>query len=156
LGELPDLRSAAAELADAEARRPFDLSAGPLFRAVVLRLGQQEHRLLAPLPPIRSGGWATGGFVDEINSFFEAHRNEQTAPLAELEIQYADYAIWQRSWLQGDVLEEQIGYWCKQLEGIEPLELPTDYVRPVGLSGRGASVEVRLSPATAQGLAELG
>src|SRR5262249_53936199 len=141
---------------DAEARRPFDLSAGPLFRAVVLRLGQQEHVLLATMHHIVSDGWATGGLIDELTALYEAYRNEQPAPLAELEIWYADYAIWQRSWLQGDVLEEQIGYWCKQLEGIEPLELPTDYVRPVGLSGRGASVEVRLSPATAQGLAELG
>src|SRR5262249_28078013 len=77
------------------------------------------------------------------------------SPLAELEIQYADYAVWQRGWLQGEVLEEQIGYWRKQLEGIEPLELPVDYARPVALSGRGASVEVRLTSMMSQELAEL-
>src|SRR5262249_39814685 len=105
---------------------------------------------------IVSDGWSRGILINELTALYEAYGNGQRPPLAELEVQYGDYAVWQRNWLQGEGLEEQIGYWRKQLEGIEPLELPADYARPVGLSGRGASVDLRLSSAMSQGVAELG
>src|SRR5262249_6664428 len=156
LGGLEEQEPVATELARAEARQPFDLSHGPLLRTIMLRLDEQEHVLLATMHHIVSDAWSRGILISELSALYGAYRNEQPSPLAELEVQYGDYAVWQRNWLQGEVLEEQMGYWRKQLEGMEPLELPADYVRPVGLSGRGAGVGVRLASETSHGLAELG
>src|SRR5262249_31386430 len=136
LGE-QERENVARELACTEALRPFELSRGPLLRTMVLRLDEQECVLLATMHHIVWGGWSKAVWIGDRTGLYEAYWRRQPSPLAELEIQYADYAVWQRGWLQGEVLEEQIGYWRKQLEGIEPLELPVDYARPVALSGRG-------------------
>src|SRR5262249_43730112 len=146
---------AARELARAESLRSFDLSRGPLLRTIVLRLDAKENMLLATMHHIVGDGWSKAILYRELSALYGAFCDRQASPLATLEVQYGDYAVWQRNWLQGEVLEEQIGYWRKQLEGIEPLELPVDYVRPAILSQRGASIGMWLPAATAQGLAEL-
>ena len=114
----------------AEASKPFDLSQGRLLRAELLQLGEQEHVLLATMHHIVSDGWSMGVLVKEVGTLYEAYVQGEPSPLGELEIQYADYAVWQRGWLKGEVLEEQLGYWKGQLAGIPVLELPTDRMRP--------------------------
>jgi acyl carrier protein len=123
-----------------ESRRPFDLSRGPLVRASLLRLGDGEHVLLFVMHHIVSDGWSMGRLVDEVAVLYEAFREGRPSPLTELSVQYADYAVWQRNWLQGEVLEAQSDYWRKQLADSPPtLNLPTDYPRPSAQSYRGAN-----------------
>jgi amino acid adenylation domain-containing protein len=123
-----------------EASRPFDLAAGPLLRAVLIRLEQEEHILLVTMHHIVSDGWSRGILYRELSVLYEAFSKGNPSPLPELPIQYADFAVWQRQWLQGDVLAHQLSYWKKQLGGILPVqELPTDRMRPVIKTDRGAS-----------------
>src|SRR5262249_45415140 len=115
-------------LARAEAARPFDLSVGPLLRASLLHLGAEEHVLLFTLHHIISDGWSIGVLIKEVGTLYSAYRSDRPSPLPELPIQYADYAVWQREWLQGEVLDEQLQYWTTQLAGAPPvLALPTDH-----------------------------
>jgi len=125
-------------LAREEAQRPFDLSRGPLFRTRLLQLGKEDHVLLMTLHHIVSDGWSMGVMYHELSVLYQAFSNSQPSPLPDLPIQYADYAVWQRNWLQGDVLERQLAYWKKQLEGVSPLQLPTDRPRPPIQTHRGA------------------
>src|SRR5262249_680235 len=121
-----------------EARRPFNLSVGPLMRATLLRLGQQNYIFVLTLHHIVCDGWSMGVFIWELTSFYWAFVQRRRPPLPELPIQYADYAIWQRGWLQDAMLAGQFAYWKKQLAGLPTLRLPTDRPRPTGLSYRGA------------------
>ena len=91
-----------------EARRPFDLISGPLFRAMVLRESESEHVLILNMHHIISDGWSMGIFVSELAAFYTAYLQADAVELPELPIQYADFAVWQREWLQGDVLDEQL------------------------------------------------
>ncbi len=130
-----------------ESQRPFDLAAGPLLRAVVLRLNDQEHVLLCTMHHIISDGWSMEVLTGELTTLYEAFAAGKPSPLPELGIQYADYAHWQREWLQGDVLEQQLSYWKEQLKGAPAvLELPTDYSRPAVQTFRGAHQSLSLSP----------
>jgi alpha-ketoglutarate-dependent taurine dioxygenase len=123
----PEARRLAAE----EAQRPFDLTAGPLFRARLLRLEEDDHVLLLTLHHIVSDGRSLGILLGELSALYGAYTRGEESPLEELPVQYADYAVWQREWLQGEVLERQLGYWRRQLLGAPPvLELPTDRPRP--------------------------
>ncbi|RKH81422.1 amino acid adenylation domain-containing protein, partial [Corallococcus sp. AB032C] len=132
-------------LASAEAVRPFDLTRGPLLRAQLLRLAPTEHVLLLTMHHIVSDGWSMGVLVRELVAFYEAFREGRSPSVDPLPVQYADYAVWQRSWLQGEVLEAQLGYWKQQLSGAPALlELPTDKPRPAVQSQRGASLPVHL------------
>ncbi|MDC0706903.1 amino acid adenylation domain-containing protein [Stigmatella sp. ncwal1] len=125
--------------ADEDAAQPFDLAKGPLLRAQLLRLAPQEWGLLLALHHIVADGWSMGLFFKELGARYEAHSHGRLSPLPELPIQYADYAVWQRSWLSGEVLDAQLGYWRKQLSGAPAvLELPTDRPRPAVRSTRGA------------------
>ncbi|MET0624306.1 MAG: condensation domain-containing protein, partial [Pyrinomonadaceae bacterium] len=129
----------ARQLITAEAQRPFDLAAGPLLRAGLLKLDEEEHVALLTMHHIVSDGWSIEVLVKELGALYEAYSTGAESPLAELPVQYADYAAWQRGWLQGEVLEEQLGYWRKQLGGAPAvLELPTDRPRPRVQSYRGA------------------
>ena len=120
------------ELAREELNRPFDLTQGPCLRVSLLRLGDEEHVALVTMHHIVSDGWSTAIFVKEFVAFYEAARAGRPAALASLPIQYADYAHWQREWLQGEALESQLDYWKRTLGGALPvLELPTDRARPV-------------------------
>jgi len=119
------------ELARAEAQQGFDLNTGPMLRAKLLRLNASEHVLLLTMHHIVSDGWSLGVLVKEIGTLYQAYAQGESSPLAELPVQYADYAVWQREYLQGEVLEQQLSYWRTQLAGAAPvLELPTDRPRP--------------------------
>jgi amino acid adenylation domain-containing protein/non-ribosomal peptide synthase protein (TIGR01720 family) len=127
-------------LAGEEARRPFDLSAGPVIRAGLLRLSEREHVLLLTMHHIASDGWSMGVLVREVVALYEKLSAGETPQLPELPVQYADFAHWQREWFQGEVLETQLGYWKQQLGGDLPvLELPADRPRPAMQTFRGAS-----------------
>ena len=123
-------RSRAHALIEAHARRPFDLATGPLFRAEVLRLAVDEHVLFVNVHHIASDGWSVGVFHRELAAAYAAFVRGTEPVFSPLPIQYADYAVWQRTWLQGPVLAAQRAYWQRQLAGLRPLELPTDRPRP--------------------------
>ncbi len=134
-----------ARLLAAEAARPFDLTAGPVLRAALLALGEAEHLLLLAVHHIAFDGWSLDVLLRELTALYGAAVAARPSPLPELPLQYADYARWQRHWLQGEVLAEQLGYWRRQLAGAEPvLELPADHPRPAVQSFRGGRVGVGL------------
>jgi amino acid adenylation domain-containing protein len=134
------------QLIAAEAAVPFDLGKGPLVRSSLLRLGESEHVLLLTMHHIVCDGWSLGILFRELSVLYEAYRQGEASPLAELAVQYADYALWQREWLQGAVLEQQLKYWREQLAGMAGvLELPSDRVRPAVQSYRGARQKVSLT-----------
>ncbi|WP_164013943.1 non-ribosomal peptide synthetase [Pyxidicoccus trucidator] len=146
----------ARRLADAEARRPFSLEAGPLFRATLVRLEVGEHLLLLTTHHIVSDGWSTGVLVREVAAFYEAFVAGRVPSLPALPVQYADFAVWQRDWLQGPALQAQLDYWQRQLSGAPPaLELPTDRPRPLSQTDAGAFVPVQLSAPVSQALKTL-
>lgn len=130
-----------------EATAAFSLSAGPLIRGRLLRLGNHEHVLLITMHHIVCDGWSVGILIQEVTQLYAAYEQGQPNPLTELPIQYADYARWQHEWLQGDVQRAQTEYWKRQLQGIpDRLDLPTDYPRPSERSYRGLSIEFALTP----------
>ncbi|HWM92623.1 MAG TPA: amino acid adenylation domain-containing protein [Thermoanaerobaculia bacterium] len=154
-------RSAAAaearRLLELEARRPFDLSRGPLVRACVLRLAEEETVLGVVMHHIVSDGWSMRVFFQELSALVEAFGRGRPSPLPELPIQYADYACWQREQLQGERLEELLGYWRSRLGGApELLALPTDRPRPAVERHRGGLVFFRLDAALTEALEALG
>ncbi|HVS01000.1 MAG TPA: non-ribosomal peptide synthase/polyketide synthase, partial [Thermoanaerobaculia bacterium] len=145
LSGLPD--EEALRLAREEARRPFDLERGPLLRLTLLRLGASDHLLLMTMHHIVSDGWSVGVLVREVGALYEAFSQGLASPLPELAVQYADYAAWQRSWMQGEALEARLAYWRHQLADTPKLlELPLDRPRPVVQTYRGAARRVALPP----------
>ncbi|NPC86635.1 amino acid adenylation domain-containing protein, partial [Pyxidicoccus fallax] len=107
----------ARRLVEAECRKPFSLAHGPLLRALLLKLEAQQHVLVLNMHHIISDGWSTGVVVREVAALYEAFSQGQSSPLPELPVQYADFAAWQRQWLQGEALEAQFSYWRQQLAG---------------------------------------
>jgi amino acid adenylation domain-containing protein len=145
----------ARQFTTAESRRPFDLSSDHLLRAVLVRLDDDDHWLLLTMHHIVSDGWSMGIFARELSSIYEALLTDREIDLPELAVQYPDFAEWQREWLQGEVLDEQLGYWLKSLAGAPAmLQLPTDRPRPAEQSFNGASVSLKLSQKLSQALAE--
>ncbi|HEY6350085.1 MAG TPA: amino acid adenylation domain-containing protein [Candidatus Angelobacter sp.] len=116
--------------------QPFDLSTGPLLRARILQTGDQDHLVLVTVHHIVSDGWSVGIMTRELGALYGGYSAGKNPQLPELPIQYADYAFWQREWLRGEVLEEQIGYWKKQLACLQVLELPPDRHVPTGVATR--------------------
>jgi amino acid adenylation domain-containing protein len=131
-------------LATAEAQQPFDLTQGPLLRATLLRLGEHEQVLLLTLHHIVADGWSIGILLRELVALYAAFCLGQPSPLPELPLQYADFAVWQRQWLQAERLEPLLAYWTRQLQELSLLELPTDRPRPAVQSYRGACQSLRL------------
>ncbi len=130
-------------LATVEARTPFDLAKGPLFRVKILKADEQDHVVLITMHHIISDGWSIGVLVKEITTIYAAFSQGLPNPLPELEIQYADFAEWQREYLQGEVLEEQLNFWKQQLgDNPPPLELPTDRPRPQIQTNVGSSERI--------------
>ncbi|HEX6293266.1 MAG TPA: amino acid adenylation domain-containing protein, partial [Herpetosiphonaceae bacterium] len=129
-------------LVRAEAERPFDLRQGPLLRATLFQTTPADHTLVLVFHHSISDGWSESILLRELAACYTAFVADQPVALPELPIQYADYAVWQRQWLQGGILEQQLGYWRRQLRGVAALDLPTDSPRPPVWSGRGASVAV--------------
>ncbi|HEU4561131.1 MAG TPA: amino acid adenylation domain-containing protein, partial [Longimicrobium sp.] len=156
LGEA-DREAVVRRRAGEEARQPFDLAAGPLFRAGLLRLGKEDHVLLLSMHHIVSDGWSTGVLFRELSALYAAYREGGESPLPELAVQYADYAVWQREQLAGEALERQLAYWRERLAGApELLELPTDRPRPAVQTYRGEMVPVELSLELLERLQRLG
>ncbi|WP_240358951.1 condensation domain-containing protein, partial [Myxococcus vastator] len=130
-----------------ELRRGFDLERGPLVRVRLWRLGPDEHVLLLAMHHIAADGWSMGVLVKELAAHYEALLDGKPPMLPPLTVQYADYARWQREWLQGEALEAQLDYWRQQLRGALPvLELPVDRSRPPTQTYRGAVHHVLLPP----------
>src|ERR1043166_1021763 len=156
LSGMADRESEARVLAAREAQAPFDLANDLPLRASLLRLGTQEHVLLLTMHHIVSDGWSMGIFVRELSACYNAFAAGTELRLPELPVQYADYAVWQREWLQGEVLEDQLQYWREQLAGVpQVLELPTDRPRPAIQSHRGALKQFQLNPELTKKLKEL-
>lgn len=142
--------------ANSEVLRPFDLQKGPMLRATLMRLSEHEHVLLFTMHHIISDGWSRGILIWEFSTLYEVYLHGKTSPLAELPIQYADYAAWQRERLQGKLLEKELGYWTKQFEDFNSvLELPTDRVRPAVQTFHGARHHFALPRQLTAGLEEL-
>jgi amino acid adenylation domain-containing protein len=131
-------------LATEMAQRPFDLAGGPLLRTALLKRGRDSQVFVLVMHHIISDGWSLGIFWRELIALYNAYYVNRLSPLRELPIQYADFAVWQRSRLQGERLAELITYWKGQLEGMSALQLPTDRPRPQVLSYRGAFQEISL------------
>ena len=139
----------------AEAERPFDLSAGPLRVRLLRVAGEQGYVLMVTMHHIVSDGWSLGILLRELGELYEGYARGSGVKLEELGIQYGDFAEWQREWLQGEVLEEQLGYWREQLRGMEMLQLPTDRVRPAEQSYRGGERVLVLSKELSEGIRKL-
>ena len=110
---------------------------GPLFRAALVKLSPDDHLLTVVMHHTVSDGWSIGVLIVEASRIYEAFSRDKPSPMPELTVQYADYAVWQRGWLQGELLERQLAFWRETLAGVSALELPTDRPRPVAPSGRG-------------------
>ncbi|WP_390625552.1 MULTISPECIES: non-ribosomal peptide synthetase [Calothrix] len=134
------------QLAQQQAIEPFDLASEALIRVTLLVLNETEYILLVCMHHIVSDGWSMGVFIFELAQLYNAYSQNQPSPLAPLPIQYADFAIWQRNWLQGDVLQSQLSYWEQQLANAPALlALPTDRPRPAVQTFVGAHLEFTLS-----------
>jgi acyl carrier protein len=146
----------ASTLSDQEAQRVFDLTQAPLVRMRLLRLGPQEHAAIMTSHHIISDGWSMGVLIREVGVLYEAYRRGLESPMKELPIQYVDYAVWQREWLRGEVLQEEIEYWRAQLAGATAvIDLPTDRPRPAVQRYTGASKGLALSEELTEALRQL-
>src|SRR5688572_6074807 len=144
------------EMVQREGQQPFDLNTGPLLRATLIKLDREEHVVLLTMHHIVSDGWSMGVLTREVAALYRAYVNRETARLPELPVQYADFATWQREWLQGEVLAQQVAYWREQLAGAPAvLELPVDHPRPAVQSHRGARQSFTLPDELKQRLEEL-
>ena len=158
-----DLRSLKGTELDEEIRHQIrsegewqlDFSAGLFLRAVLLQINDHQHILVLTTHHIVSDAWSMGILTRELWAQYQARANGKPLSLQELPVQYADYAVWQREWLQGEVLEPQLSYWRKQLENLPVLNLPTDHVRPAKQSFRGARLPISLPESLTAGINEL-
>ena len=153
----PEVRETEARrLAEAFCRKPFDLERGPLFDARLLRLDANAHWLLFNMHHIVTDHWSNSILSRELAALYDAFHRGLAAPLPALPLQYADYAVWQREWLQGPVLERQLEYWRGALAGLPALELPFDRSRPAVASARGGRVPFTIDPMLTSALKALG
>jgi amino acid adenylation domain-containing protein len=140
-----------------EARKPFNVEGGPLFRATLLLLSAEEHILLLTMHHIISDGWSIGILVRELIELYETFVSSRPCVLPELPIQYVDFAAWHREWLQGDVLDQAVSYWKEKLAGVPALlELPTDRPRPPSQGFSGARQPVAIPQELTESLRALG
>ena len=153
LRELPEAKQWAEtlRLTAEEVQRPFDLSRSPLLRLMLMRLSGNQYLLLLVIHHLVFDGWSTSILARELSSLYEAYSKGRPSPLPELPIQYADFAQWQRQWLQKEVLEEHLTYWKKQLENVPTLQVSTDRPRPlVQTVGSGRHYFVLSKPLSAE------
>ncbi|WP_414578846.1 condensation domain-containing protein, partial [Anabaena sp. CCY 9402-a] len=158
LQDLSDIEKASQvqQLVHQEAHKPFNLQQLPLIRGQILRLDETSHVLLLTVHHIVVDGWSMGVFIQELSALYPAFATAKPSPLAELPIQYADFAVWQRQWLSGEVLETKLNYWRQKLAGAPPLlELPTDRPRPPIETFRGGSYTFTLSSQLTQQILSL-
>ena len=143
-------------LAIQEAGASFNLEAGPLIRGRLVRVSEDEHTLLISMHHIVSDGWSMGIFRNELSVLYDAFRRGEQDPLPALALQYADYAVWQRRWMEGDILQQQAEYWKATLAGAPALlELPADHPRSTQRDYAGAFARLRLDETLTSGLKEL-
>jgi hypothetical protein len=147
----------ARRLAGIEALQPFILAKSPLLRVSLLRLSPQEHIAVVAMHHIISDGWSLGLFIEEVTALYEAYQSGKSSPLAELPVQYGDFAQWQNELLQpgSEVLESQIAYWKEQLRDAQDLKLPIDRPRPAVYDPRGAFMPLHYSAELSQKLKKL-
>ncbi|HKG62290.1 MAG TPA: amino acid adenylation domain-containing protein, partial [Pyrinomonadaceae bacterium] len=158
LSDLPeDQREAEAVLlSNEQVQLRFDLATGPLVRARLVRLSDEKHVLQITLHHLIADGWSVGVLARETRALYEAFSQGAASPLPELSAQYADFALWQREWLKGELLESQVAYWREQLAGAPTaLELPTDHLRPPVQSFQGGEIEFTFSAALNEALHKL-
>src|SRR5262249_23873520 len=135
----------ARRIAKEEAERGFDLSRGPVLRARLIRLSEQEHVLVIGMHHIVSDGWSIGVMGEEISGLYESVLRGEPAGLRELKAQYADYASWQRDRLSGEVLEEQVRHWRRRMAGApEVMRIGVEKARPAERSNRGGVERMRI------------
>ncbi|WP_049290821.1 condensation domain-containing protein, partial [Pseudomonas aeruginosa] len=138
-------------LADSEAHRPFDLESGPLLRVCMVKMAEREHYLVVTLHHIVTEGWAMDIFARELGALYEAFLDDRESPLEPLPVQYLDYSVWQREWLESGERQRQLDYWKAQLGNEHPLlELPGDRPRPPVQSHQGDLYRFDLSPELAE------
>jgi amino acid adenylation domain-containing protein/non-ribosomal peptide synthase protein (TIGR01720 family) len=159
--ELSELSKAEREtvarrIAYEDARHPFDLTLGPLFRALLFRIDEGEHLFFLNVHHIVYDGWSRGVLLAELAALYDAFAADRPSPLRELTVQYLDFALWQRDWLSGEVLSRQLSYWRQRLAGTPPLDLVTDRPRPALRTYNGASEPVFLDRAVVEALTRLG
>jgi amino acid adenylation domain-containing protein len=143
-------------IAREEAQRPFNLERDRLLRSTLLRLNETEHIVLFAIHHLVSDDWSIGILIRELTALYDAFNRHQPSLLPELPIHYADFALWQQQWLQGDVLQNQLSYWKQQLgDRLSVLQLPTDYPRPAVASFRGASQSFSLTAELTEALKAL-
>ena len=143
--------------ANAIAQTPFDLEQGPLLRSRLLQLEGDRYILCLCLHHIIADGWALGIIIREFTALYEAFAAHQPNPLPPLSVQYVDYGVWQRQWLDGETSQRHVEYWQQQLQGAPTvLELPTDYSRPPVQSTQGARQTVALDAELTQALKDVG
>ena len=139
-----------------EAGKPFNIEGGPLFRATLLLLSAEEHILLLTMHHIISDGWSIGIFVRELIELYEAFADGRPSLLPDLTVQYVDFAVWHREWLQGEVLDKSVSYWKEKLAGVPSLlELPTDHPRPPSQSFSGTRYPIAIPQKLTESLKEL-
>jgi amino acid adenylation domain-containing protein len=158
LAALPEMAREAEllRMARAAAGRAFDLATGPLARGLLVRLGDHEHALLLTLHHIVADAWSLQVLSDEIVQIYDSCMAGQPSPLAELPIQYVDFAAWQRQWMQGEVLEKELAYWRRHLAGLPPvLALPADRPRPPVRRHLGGSERFSVPEETSRALKTL-
>ncbi len=148
----PARREALADvLLRAAAARPFDLAAGPLLRALLITLDDARHLVLFNMHHIASDAWSLGLFARELAAFYPALAAGEPRPLPDLPVQYADFAVWQRSWLTGEELERQLAYWRGELAGAAPrLDLPVDHPRERSAAGPAGTLSLQIPDQLAQ------
>jgi amino acid adenylation domain-containing protein len=151
----PEKDVEAARLAAEEGALPFDIKKAPLIRTRLVRLDDPDYILLLTMHHIVSDAWSINVFFQELNILYNVYETGQPSPLPELPLQYSDFAVWQRNWLQGKIVEDQLAYWKQQLAGMETCSLPADHPRPKVATFRGASHHLRLDGATAHQVKKL-
>ena len=123
---------------------PFDLSEDYMIRGHLISMSEEDHLIVVNLHHIASDGWSRSILVKELAELYESYEESREVNLLPLPLQYADYAIWQRNYLQGEVLDKKLGYWKEKLDGVETIQLPTDYTRPAVQSTKGAAKEFQI------------
>src|SRR5262245_11797205 len=150
-----DPTASARNWSEREAKRAFDLRTGPLMRASLLRIRDEEHWLVLVLHHIAIDGWSLEIVVTDLAAYYNSYRGRRSCSLPELPVQYADYAAWHRQWLDREVRERQLDYWKQQLAGLEPIELPTDRPLPPVQTFNGATEPFELPQALSAALRTL-
>lgn len=135
------------QLLQQENEQRFNLDVDPPIRAQLFKLGTTEHILQITLHHIASDGWSLTVLPKELSAIYTATLEDQPSPLPELPIQYADFAVWQRNYLQGETLESELNYWKQKLQDLPQLQLPTDHPRPAVQTFNGAGIPIKI-PAT--------